>query len=118
MGFGKDGKGVIIYEDLQITVGNLASQAAVAAAGGITLGEDFRMLKSEIHILMGDPGWGAIGDTVIIGIADGELSVGEIAQAINANGPTDRNDNLLTEQANRPVWPIVTLVGDSTTIPQ
>ncbi len=117
MGFGKDGKGVIIHEDVQITVGALSSQATIFAVGGITIGEDFRILKTEISVLQSSAGVGAVGDAVLIGVADGELSVGEIAQAINASGPTDRNDNLGNEQSMRPVWTFVAMQGDSLTIP-
>ncbi len=117
MGFGKDGKGQIIKERTVITVGNLGATVVVKSAGGIegSLGEDFRILKTEYFIVQTGE-WGALGDQVIIGMADNELSVAEIAENLNLDGPIDRNDNLLNERVFRPVWMFNHLLGTSTVI--
>lgn len=105
MGFGKDHKGIIIREAATITVGGLTSKNVIkTTAGGVTLQTtSFRILKSQYFIsVLGD--FGAEGDEVLVGLCDGELAVAEIVEAININGPVDRNDNVLSEQANRPVF--------------
>ncbi len=102
MGFGKDGKGVIIHLDAGPTgLSTLASKAAVQVAA-LPVTEDFRALKIEAHWTGG--AFTGDDDKVLLGIADGELSAAEIAECINADGPLDRNDNLTRERAERPVW--------------
>ncbi len=104
MGFGKDGKGIIIREDVSITLGALASQSAVKSVGGAALQTtSFRILKTEYFIVM-TTSWAAENDQVLLGIANGELSAAEIAACINANGPDDRNDRVKAELASRGVW--------------
>ncbi len=104
MGFGKDGKGVIIHETNIITLGTLADGAAVIAdVDAIILTEDFRSLKTEFFI--GTNESIAAGDgPIYIGIADGELTAPEIAEQLAQNGPLGRNDNLRTERGMRPIW--------------
>jgi len=114
MGFGKDHKGAIIRETQLLTLGGLAAGASIKA-GALTLGDDFRILKTEWQISQRG-NWGAVGDEVIIGIADNELSVAEIAECIDADGPLDRNDNLANERAMRPVWTLIDIKGKSTTV--
>jgi len=46
----------------------------------------------------------AEADQLLFGMADGELSDAEIAEAISVGGPLDRNDNLADERSHRPVW--------------
>lgn len=104
MGFGKDGKGVIIREIASITVGNLAARTVVKAAAGVTLQTTkFRILKTE-YLITQTGSFGADGDSVFIGICDGELSASEIEECLEANGPNDRNDRVPEERAERPVW--------------
>jgi len=104
MGFGKDGKGAILYGGNTITAGTLAARDVLAITDGYvgTLGEDFRIIKMEY--------WGifslqAVGDALLFGIADGDLASGEIEEAIEAR-PTDSNDNIANEQSMRPVFPL------------
>ncbi len=109
MGFGKDGKGVILHEVTEITLLALASAAALKADTNIVLQDDFRLIKTEYFAffdIQNSP-----SEELLIGIADKELSAAEIAQNINVTGPVDRNDNLANEQAMRPVWLISALVG-------
>ncbi len=101
-GFGKDGKGVIIREDNAIALGNLAARSAILFPA-LALEEDFRMLKSEIWALWDDFTDGD-GDKAILGLACAELSLAEIEEALELNGPINRNDRLQDERATRPVW--------------
>ncbi len=109
MGFGKGGNGAIIKERTSVALGTLGQNVVIKIDGApVTLTEDFRLLKSEIfaEIIALTGGEGA---SLIFGIADDELSVAEIAEAINLSGPVDRNDNLSNERAMRPVWLISAL---------
>lgn len=101
MGFGKDGTGAIIRENTLLTMGALAAGLALRFPA-ITLGEDFRMLKSEISCFIEALTAGE-GQGLIFGIANGELSVTEIADCLKANGPTDLNDRANQELAERNV---------------
>ncbi len=101
MGFGKDGKGVIIREDDVESLGALA-QFSVVKMDGITLREDFRMLKSEIFAHV-DVLTAGEGQGLLLGIANDDLSAAEIAACIVTDGPTDNSDRIKVETANRNV---------------
>ncbi len=102
IGFGKDGKGAIIREDITFTIGTLAGKTGLFATGGGlsgTLGEDFRILKTEAHGLeIGAP---ALEESLELYLLNGELSLTEAQEAIEVDGPTDRNDRLNTEHVER-----------------
>jgi len=111
MGFGKDGKGQILYENVALLPGALAAKDVIAGFGAYqdNLIEDFRILKSEIH-------WGTrtgtAGDSFMWGIAGGELSAAEIEEALEAR-PFNTNDNVALERSMRPVWPLgVSVLAD------
>ncbi len=104
MGFGKDGKGQIIHELDTITLGTLASATALLAdGGGVSMADDFRILKTEYYVGLNETI--AAGDgPIFFGICDGELTITEIAEQLNQTGPLNRNDNARSEQAMRPIW--------------
>ncbi len=103
MGFGKDGKGQIVLETNVVTLGTLADNTAILADGSITIGEDFRILKTEYFVGLNEAV--AAGDgPIYFGICDGELSEAEIAEVMVQAGPLNRNDNVRSEQAMRPLW--------------
>ncbi len=109
MGFGKDGKGVIIRERTTISLGTLASNTVVKQDAPLVLGEDFRMIKSEIFAAL-EGATAAAGDgPIVVGLANDELTVAEIAEAIQVDGPLDRNDRVAEEQAMRAVFPLFQL---------
>ncbi len=101
MGFGKDGMGTMITHASAITLGTLADGAAIKEAAGPAITEDFRLISFDIYgFLQGD----TTDENVVLGLADDELSVAEIAEAVVNSGPLDRNDNVGNEQASRPVF--------------
>jgi len=115
MGFGKDGKGIIIRETVQLVAGALASLAVVKNTAGLTLVEDFRIIKLEYLMSQQGP-WGAVNDSCIIGICNGELSVTEIAEALNLDGPGNPNNAVANERAGRAVWPLFSMTGEAVAI--
>ncbi len=100
MGFGKNNTGAILRSKESIALGTLNVDTAIKLGSGITISEDFRLLKIEVwaHI---DGLTAGEGDGLMIGIANGELTVAEIAEALLADGPSDRNDRVKTERAER-----------------
>lgn len=103
IGFGKDNKGQIITESDTITLLTLANAAAVKQDNPLSITEDFRLIKTELVAHLID--LKATDDVPInLYLADDEMSVAEIAEAIVTGGPLDRNDRLKTEQATRPVF--------------
>ncbi len=91
MGFGKDGKGVIIRQSVSQTLGTIDTQTTLILGTNVATLECFRMIKSEV--------WGGItgltsgeGTGLFLGIADGDLSVAEIDAALESVGPLGPND--------------------------
>jgi len=104
MGFGKDGKGMIILQADIITLANLADGTAVLQdnTANLTLVDDFRILKQEYFVGLNESI--AAGDgPIYFGVANGELTVAEIAEVLAQTGPLNRNDAARTEQALRQV---------------
>ncbi len=98
MGFGKGGTGAIIREDSTVALGTLANKTGILV-GSITLGEDFRMLKSIITANV--DGITQADGPLELYLVNGELTLAECEEAIELSGPTDRNDRVATEQAER-----------------
>ncbi len=103
MGFGKDGKGVIIREQRSQALTTLNNATALLIGTKLVTTEDFRMLKAEIQCFVTGLTAGE-GTGLMLGLADGDLSTGEIAGVIQAQGPLDPNDIVQTDVAMRPVW--------------
>ncbi len=106
MGFGKDGKGVIIRDHDTLTLGALATLAAIKQANPLAITEDFRMLKVEGFISLRGATQVDTDGPIIVGIANDNLSVGEIAEAMVASGPLGPSDRVRTERAERAVFPM------------
>lgn len=104
MPFGKNNKGIIIKESLSQAIGALAASTGIRITPQIGVEEDFRILKSEINAFIKGINSNNDGNRLLLGIADGELSLAEIEEAIELNGPKDRNDRVADEQATRPAW--------------
>jgi len=104
MGFGKDGRGMIIHQNDIITLDTLADNTALLQdnTANLTLGEDFRILKQDVWV--GHNESIAAGDgPIYFGVANGELSIAEIAEQLTQTGPLSRNDAARSEQALRQV---------------
>ncbi len=109
MGFGKDGKGQILYESAINTgsIGALASKDVVEFGGSYheVLEEDFRMLKCEYKLgLEPTPNITISEGPILVGLAAGNLQAADIEEALEAV-PINRGDILL-ERTMRPVWPL------------
>ncbi len=108
MGFGKDGKGVIINEKRNQALGALAADAGIFIGTKLATLERYRMLKSMINCtviaLTGSEGAG-----LTLYLADGDLSLSEVEAAIEQNGVLGPNDDnkLLVER-----WTLLTGVFD------
>ncbi len=103
MGFGKDGKGVIIRQQDRMVLLTLASKTVIKQDTPPAITEDFRILKTRILPNMEGATDAEADGPIIIGIADDELTVTEIKEALEAT-PLDPNDNVSNERAMRPVF--------------
>ena len=108
MGFGKDGKGVIVLENVTVTLAALAGQDAVLAASAVALEKDFRILKTELFATLTEI-TSLEGAGLALYMSEGELTDAQVEQVIESSGPVDPGDADLNEIASR--W--VRLVGTS-----
>ncbi len=99
MGFGKDGKGVIIRESRTQAIGAMSQVVLLIGTKLVTL-ERFRMLKTELFAtITGLTAGEGIG--LYLGIADGDFTAAEIEAAIESNGPLGPNEAIEEELAER-----------------
>ncbi len=101
-----------MYDEITITLGALADNASIKQTIPYAIEEDFRLIKVEWAGKMA--GHTAGEGPIILGIADNELLVDEIAQAYNAS-PVDSNDNVNNERAMRPCFQLGLVSGNGTT---
>ncbi len=85
--------------DTELALSTLANNTVLAQA--------LTILSDDFWVISGDLNWLMIGmtpgeDPLYVGIANGDLSVAEIKEAINAS-PVSRSDIVEREQARRPV---------------
>lgn len=98
MGFGKDGKGVIIRERETFTIGTLAVATGIIG-NPIGITEDFRMLKSRIRgsIINVTAGDGPF-DLYLI---NGDFTLAQAEAAPETEGPLGPADRINQETAER-----------------
>ena len=103
MGFGKDGKGVIIRQSLSQGLLALANSAGILIGTNLATLERFRIIKLEV--------WASItglttgeGTSLLFGIADGDLTLAEIEAAIENNGPVGPNDSVSIAVSERLIF--------------
>ncbi len=100
MGFGKDGKGVIIREVKSQALGTLASSTGIIIGSPLGILERFRMLKSEIIAsfvaITGNEGVG-----LALYLVDGDISLVEFEQSLETDGPLGPNDSVQEAIADR-----------------
>ncbi len=106
MGFGKDGKGVIITHADIVTLATLANNTAIKQASPLALQEDFRLIKLTMAAALVGLTPGEV--PIHFYLCNGELTVAEIAENITNAGPLDRNDRVQQERAERAVFLIGT----------
>ncbi len=103
MGFGKDGKGVIIREARSQALAGLSNSAGILVGVKLVTLERFRMLKLEVYASITALTSGE-GTGLLLGLADGDYIIAEIEAAIEANGPLGPNETVEAELAMRPIW--------------
>ncbi len=102
LGFGKDGKGVIITDSDLITLSTLTTNTVLKQTAPLQFTDRFRLIKLEAMAT-------AVGATagegpILIGIASNSLTAAEIASAISANGPLSKQAGAEHNNAEFPVW--------------
>ncbi len=110
-GFGKDNKGVILRESRSQALGTLANNAAILLGTKLAIVEDFRMIKSEVLCTLS--GSAADEKPILVGIANGNLSVGEIGEALQVDGPAGPTEAIESERVMRGVWIIGSTHGET-----
>lgn len=104
-GFGKGGKGQILYHNSILALSALGG-GDVIAHSPYPIEEDFRVLKMEIFAHISLAGDVHLEDgPLLLGLSDGELAASEIEECLEAVA-LDANDHLNLERTHRPVWPL------------
>ncbi len=103
MGFGKDGKGVLIRESRSQALSTLGPDTAIFIGTKLAMLERFRMLKGEVMATLSGLTSGE-GTGLLFGLCDGDLSIAELEAAIEGNGPLGPNDIIPMNIAERPTW--------------
>ncbi len=106
MGFGKDGKGVILMEARSQALGALSNGSGILIGTKLAITDSFRMLKAIGHF--GISGLTTQeGSGLLLYLANGNLSLAEAEAKIELSGPLDRSARPEVELAER----FVKLVG-------
>ncbi len=103
MGFGKDGKGVIITQDISQALLTLATNTGIFISSALAILERFRMLKAEVFCVITPVASGELGGLRLY-LVDGDLTLAEAEAAIEGNGPVGPNDVIAANIAMRPVF--------------
>lgn len=105
----------ILRGTVTIALGALSLGGAVKAGSPFNaITTDYRMTKAQALAICTALTDGE-GDGLILLLVDNDLSAGEIAEAMNADGPLNGSDRILSERASRPVWEVgMTEFGDKT----
>ncbi len=81
----------------------LGSQVAILFGSDITIQEDFFLARADLFARIVGLTAGE-GEGLMLGLANGELTTTEIVEAILVDGPSDLNDRVKQERAERAVW--------------
>lgn len=100
-GFGKGGRGQILYVHEAIGLGALASNTVIEIKV-YTLEEDFRILKMEGYIGRSDRQSGD-DSAVIFVLYDSTLTIAQVAECL-ASEPKNSNEIVPLERSHRPVF--------------
>ncbi len=108
MGFGKDGKGVIIAEQNSITLATLAAATALKEGAPLAITEDFRVISVKgVAAVEGM----ASDEFIMFGICSDELSLAEIVANLTS-GQMDPDDNQAKADSLFPVFVVGVLGGN------
>ncbi len=99
MGFGKDGKGIIIRETDTITLSTLLNGAFIKQNNPLAITNDFRIIKSEY--VMGFTAHTAGEVPIDVYLINDDLSAADVAGAITIDGPLGKADRDKAEAAMR-----------------
>ncbi len=100
MGFGKDGKGAIVYDNRSQALGGLAGDVGIIVTTKPAITEDFRMLKSVITASITGLTAGE-GADLQLWLADGDLSLAEFEECVEVQGPLSSHDIVGNERTLR-----------------
>ncbi len=100
MGFGKDGKGVILRETRSQALGALGVSTGIIIGTNVATLERFRMLKSEIVATLSGVTSGE-GTGLALYLVSGDLSLAEFEASIELTGPLGPNDSIVAAIADR-----------------
>ncbi len=106
MGFGKDNKGVIVVEQRDEALTTLAGTTVRHFGTKLAITENLRILKTEVQCFVNGPNANE-HEGLMLGMANGDLTVVEIKEALEAQGPLGPNQRPQAEAAER----FVKLVG-------
>ncbi len=107
MGFGKDGKGQIIYDSNRQDLAALAANDAVLLPGrnATNMVDDFRIIKMDYWIgIFPATGITVLNGPIMFGVADGELTAAQIEAALEGTVLNASDTDL--ETSMRAVWPL------------
>ncbi len=100
MGFGKDGKGAIVKENVTLTLGALAADDLLQQNSAVQLDMDFRILRSDITAVA--RGITSLeGNGLILYMSQGILTDAETEANIEQNGPLRLGEKVEEEIASR-----------------
>ncbi len=100
MGFGKDGKGVILRQSLTATIGTLAAATGLIIGTALAIDTDFRMLKAEILATITGVTAGEL-NALALYLVDGDFTLAEFEASLESNGPVGPNDSVNAALAER-----------------
>ncbi len=108
-----DKTGVIIVENRTQLLGTLASRTAIVVGTKIAITDAFRMLKSEIYASLATMTDGEESRLQLY-LCHGDLTLAEIADSLNGNGPISRADVEQSQRSLRPIFLAGTFVPAGT----
>jgi len=101
--FSKDPSAIIVYEQRSQAIGTLANNTAILLGTKLAIVKDFRMLKTQMFAAV-DTLPVLEGAGLLLGLASGSLSLAEIEEALENNGPLSPAAGTAKEESMRPVW--------------
>ncbi len=114
MGFGKDGRGVIVHEQQTLALLALDGQDVISTNDAVQMDSDFRILKSVITVVITGL-TSTEGNGLLLYMTEGDLDDALIEANIELNGPQAPGDPDNEEVASR--WVRLVATSDNNDIP-